>query len=151
MATGTQGATRAECPHPLHPSDLFDRSLLCLNRLLGQGTDPKHSSLSGPEGSFLVLKQGASNSACSSQLDPYQQATSSHLASGPSSSPEATATQNSTCRLERSSEKKQRTAHPERGQGAERKERKQRMKHLSPPSTRDDIHRAWEGAGRGQE
>lgn len=44
----------------------------------------------------------------------YQQVITSHLASGSSSFPEATATQNSTCRLERSSEKKQRTARPER-------------------------------------
>lgn len=41
---------------PLYPSGLFDRSPLCLNRLLGQVIGPQHSGLLGPAGMFPCFK-----------------------------------------------------------------------------------------------
>lgn len=118
VATGTQVATVQNAQIPLHPlASLFDRSLLCLTGCWGRcRRDPRTQQPLRTSRHFPCFKARCFQ-FCMPIPAGYQQVPTSHLASGSSSFPEATATQNSTCRLERSSEKKQRTARLDRGQG----------------------------------
>lgn len=133
-------------------ASLFDRRLLCLNRLLGRRWALKHSSPSGPAARFPCFE---------SKVPPILHAqhswtpTSHHQprSSGSSSFPEATATQNSTCRW-REAPRISRGQHAWsmarawKGKEGRRAERRENEAAPQPPST--PHHTLWEGAGRGQ-